>query len=329
MMKAKRTMMIAGLVAACGLAAAPLSTQAQAPRDGAGDAGGAERTNQSRRTVDPRLRSLVRMMRPITISFEGAQLRDVLEFFSDTAGVEFDVKWINEKMINGLDPEMEISAEIDNKIALDALEVVLEKASDDEFDEAIWQFGRDGVLELGPRSRLNRGAFVKTYYVQDLLMRVPDFENAPELDVDSVLGGGEGGGQSPFDDEDDEEDEDLLGDRELALEELVDLIQLAVEPEQWRANGGDGGAITMFQQTMVIRAPDYMHRQINGYEWLPGDFGGFVQRYRDRLRREDGGVQRYGPGAGGESGESGSEHAERDSHELSPSERADDDRGER
>jgi hypothetical protein len=273
---------------------------AQSGESGGGGAGSeAERDAEPERRVDPRLRTLRRMMRPITVEFEGDRLRDIVEFFRETTGAAIDPAWIDEKDATGLDPEAEVTASIENRLALDALEIVLEEVSEDpDFDAATWQLTRDGRLEIGPRSRLNRRAFVKTYYVDDLLMRIPDFEDVPDLDLDSVLGGGQGGGgQSPFDDDDEADDALLLGDREEALDELVEIIRLAVEPDQWRANGGEGGVITMFQQTMVVRAPDYIHRQINGYDFVRGDYGAFVQRYRDRLRRDAGGVQRYGPGA--------------------------------
>src|SRR5690606_7280790 len=53
------------------------------------------------------------------------------------------------------------------------------------------------------------------------------------------------------------------------IRNLIDLITTFVEPEQWQDNGGDGGTIRYFQGTLIVNAPDYIHRQINGYTFWP------------------------------------------------------------
>ncbi|HIB02177.1 MAG TPA: hypothetical protein EYO31_10100 [Phycisphaerales bacterium] len=40
-----------------------------------------------------------------------------------------------------------------------------------------------------------------------------------------------------------------------------------VEPQLWEQNGGEC-SITNYKKTLLIRAPDFMHRQINGYSYL-------------------------------------------------------------
>jgi hypothetical protein len=294
------------LAAACSLSTAAL---AQQPGERAADADQSTATTSTaggsvapdaapKQRVDPRVRTLRKMMRPVTVEFDNVRLEEALAFFQELTGAEFDVFYLNDRTTSGLDPDREVSLSVENTLAIDALERLLEEASDDEFDEATWQLSRDGYLEVSTRSRLNRRAYVRTYYVDDLLFVIPDNADAPELDIDSVLGGqGGGGGQSPFTDDDDENDEEFLEGYEETLEQLTDLIREAIEPEQWRANGGEGGSIRIFRRTMVVRAPDYMHRQLDGYDWLPRGYAAFRQTFADRLRREDGGVQRYGPGA--------------------------------
>ena len=50
---------------------------------------------------------------------------------------------------------------------------------------------------------------------------------------------------------------------------IINLIIQFVEPDQWRDNGGDGGSITFYQGALLVRAPDYMHRQLVGYSFWP------------------------------------------------------------
>ncbi|HIC61567.1 MAG TPA: hypothetical protein EYO72_02345 [Marine Group III euryarchaeote] len=41
-----------------------------------------------------------------------------------------------------------------------------------------------------------------------------------------------------------------------------------VEPDQWDENGGEC-SIDSYQETLLIRAPDFVHRQIGGYPFDP------------------------------------------------------------
>ena len=58
-----------------------------------------------------------------------------------------------------------------------------------------WQFTDYGSIECGPKARLNENSRVELYDVSDLLYLVPDFDNAPEFDLQSAIQqGGQGGG---------------------------------------------------------------------------------------------------------------------------------------
>jgi hypothetical protein len=47
------------------------------------------------------------------------------------------------------------------------------------------------------------------------------------------------------------------------------LITQLVEQEEWVDNGGEGGTIRYYNGNLLVNAPDYMHRQINGYSYWP------------------------------------------------------------
>ena len=63
-----------------------------------------------------------------------------------------------------------------------------------------------------------------------------------------------------------------------------------VEPDGWEANGGTWGSIRYYQGTLIIRAPDFMHRQIGGYP--------FPIRPTGSARRTSGGTRYVTFGAG-------------------------------
>ena len=37
----------------------------------------------------------------------------------------------------------------------------------------------------------------------------------------------------------------------------------------WTDNGGEGASMHLFNGTLIVNAPDYIHRQINGYSYWP------------------------------------------------------------
>jgi hypothetical protein len=260
MSRAALLLACAGVLAAAG---SPIALSQTAPRP-APEAAPMPTPNQLR------YETMTKMMRPITIEFEGNRLEDVIEFFEQIADIQIDAKWFNDRSATGLDKDFEINLKVENVPVVNALERVLDRTSEADLDRATWQLNNWGEVEVGPRSRLNARKYVRVYPVQDLLFQIPDFTDVPDLDIDDVLDqggqGGGGGGGSIFDDPD--SDGDGLGPSEREeVERLVRIIRLFVEEDQWAANGGDGGTIRFFRGALVIRGADYMHRALSGYDF--------------------------------------------------------------
>ena len=119
----------------------------------------------------------------------------------------------------------------------------------------------EGAAELAERLQI--------YDINDLIFVIPNFTDVPQLDLDAALqqsggGGGGGGGRGVFQVTDDAEVE--LNSEERA-QEIIAIITTTVEPEQWVLNGGTGGTVRLHNNTLIINAPDYMHRQIGGYSF--------------------------------------------------------------
>ena len=47
------------------------------------------------------------------------------------------------------------------------------------------------------------------------------------------------------------------------------LIKELVEPEGWIDNGGSWSTMQLYEGVLIIRAPDFVHRQIDGYPFAP------------------------------------------------------------
>lgn len=227
-----------------------------------------------RPTGNPKRDTLLRMSKTVTVEFKNQRLEDIIVFIAEVTGADLEPMWLDDQHGTGMDKERSISLRADNASALDLLEKVLEKSSDDGVGPGghTWQLSPSGAMQVGPRDRLNKYRRVEIYDISDLLLVLPDYANAPEFDLQAVLQSGQGGGQSPFTNTQDEDVD--IRPREDRARDVIDLIIGLVEAEQWTDNGGDGGSIRYYAGTLIVNAPDYMHRQINGYTFWPSHTAG-------------------------------------------------------
>ncbi|MFG0274628.1 MAG: hypothetical protein ACF8QF_06195 [Phycisphaerales bacterium] len=237
------------------LSAAPLAQSA------AGQSSG----QYGERQADPRSVTLAHMLKPVTVELADARLEDVIRFIEDASGADLEPVWIDEHP-SGLDPDAEVSIAVRNVEFLTLLERVLDRV-DDEFDAATWQMAPDGLMEVGPRSALNQRTQTHIYDVNDLLYALPSFREVPDLDLGAIQEGGGGGGQTTQI----ETEEGERVPRSVRIQDLSNLIQEYIEPDQWVDNGGDAASITEWNGTFIVRAPDYIHRQISGYAFWPSE----------------------------------------------------------
>ena len=264
----------------------------------------------------------------VTVEFNQTELKQVMDFIETLLGVPTIIYWQSEKSVIGLDPEMLISLEAENTPALNLLQRILEQCSIDG-ESYTWQL-RQGMLEIGTKERLGRKSaqVLKLYNIENLILEIPDFNNAPTLDLGNFgggggglggggfgggggVGGGGGGGRgggfggggggtggggggagtgslAPTEEAD-------------RIEKLIDLITTFVEPEAWRRNGGEWASIESYRGNLIIRAPDFVQRQLEGYAFRPvppsGSGGGRSLTYEqtnvvvsvplsERLRRQ-------------------------------------------
>lgn len=233
-------------------------------------AGSAGANGYLRSTGNPKRDTLLRMSKPVTVEFRQQRLEDVMTFLAEITGADIESLWVDDQHSTGMDKERAITLKSDGASALDLLEKVLEKGSDDGLGPSglTWQLSGTGALQVGPRDRLNKYKRVEMYDISDLLLVLPTYSNAPEFDLQSVLQSGRGGGSgSPFTNTQNVRRE--VVPLEQRARDVIDLMIGLIEPEQWMDNGGDGGSIRYYTGVLIVNAPDYMHRQINGYSFWP------------------------------------------------------------
>ncbi len=217
----------------------------------------------------PQRDTLILVSRRITVEFNDERLENIFEFIRQYTGAEIEPLWRNERQPVGLDREQTISLKVTNVSVLTLIERILEKAETDDPTGNTWQLTEHGELQAGPKERLNKFRRIQIYDINDLIMELPDYPEVPEIDLQSALQqSGGGGGQSPFQQNEEDDQRERLTQEQRA-NEIIDLILEIVEPEQWLEGGGTGGSIRHWRGTLIINAPDYMHRQINGYPYWP------------------------------------------------------------
>lgn len=257
----RRAVILATLLLAC-------RVHAQTPRTGqtGSGVGGtmgavAERNAPETAQADPvdRLRSVR------APAFDGpVTLRALFDSISKRTGVPVQGLWQGKVPGAGLDPDATVTLDGPPASCGDALDRALDQVSTAS-EPALWQATRSGV-EAGPRSTLWRASAlqVRTYDVSDLMLRAPAFRSTgvPQPSGSNGTGtgtsggtGGSGAGTG------DAQDANTGTRRATAREDIAGLIQRCVVPEAWAANGGPC-TIVAHDNLLVVRAPDFVHRQI-------------------------------------------------------------------
>ena len=185
--------------------------------------------------------------RDVTVSIEKELASDILHSLEKDLGIPIQVYWETEN-VNGCENEKTVSLALHSQPAIILLERIATQMGTKE-DEATWQL-RDGVVEIGLKSRLAKKSSQRlvTYPIIDLLFVVGDFsfldQNANQKRLPTTA------------------------DNQKRIDELIEKIALLVESDMWEQNGGTC-TITNYHETLLIRAPDFVHRQIGGYTFKP------------------------------------------------------------
>ncbi|MEM8495119.1 MAG: hypothetical protein AAF663_06990, partial [Planctomycetota bacterium] len=161
-------------------------------------------------SVGPSLDALLE--RRMSVDFNGQTFDDALRAWSRDAGVALLINrpaWDN----LGVDRSASVTMRLEDVPAAQALLILLDVGSDlFEFVAEPMPGSRPG-LQIRTKQEANRAAFVRVYDVQDLVMEVPTFDDAPNMSLGEALGGSAssgGGGGGIFEDADDDEEPNTL-----------------------------------------------------------------------------------------------------------------------
>ncbi len=228
---------------------------------------------QSRESLAAQRQALSKMMKIMSVDYAQSRLESVLKNITDVTGAPLVILWTDDRNPVGLDKEAPITLLAENQTALTVLEMVLSQVTGDVTSGGnSWQMTEAGTIEVGPKERLNRTKRLEIYDIADLQLEIHDYSDVPQFDLNSALqsagSGGGGGGQSPFSGGAQQNRAPQKTEQESA-DEVIRLIVEQVEPEQWTNNGGSGATVRYYKHQLLVTAPDYIQRQVNGYPFWP------------------------------------------------------------
>jgi len=213
------------------------------------------------------------------LKFQGVTFSDAIDFLRDVTGANITVNW---KALEGagVSRDTMVNLHLSGISLRKALDLVLNEAAG---GDSITYFVDDGVIEITTRDIADHAMVTRVYDVQDLLMEIPDFTNAPQfsLDASQSQGGGGGGGSGQlgqggsggginvsnqlFAGGGQQLTQNQVATKTKAqrAQDLVDLIEAVISPDIWKDNGGFA-SIRYFNGMLVVTAPRSVQEAIGG-----------------------------------------------------------------
>jgi hypothetical protein len=222
------------------------------------------------------------------VKFQGQALRDCFDFLRDVSGANIHVNW------RALEAA---GVTQDTQVNMRLREVSLRKILNTLLAESgaggiLTYYTSEGVIEITTTELADKEMITRVYPIEDLIMEVPDFDNAPDFNISNNSGsggggrggggggrggggggrggggyggggGGGGGGGSMFGGGGGGSTKEKTTTKTERAEALVTMIRETIRPEIWRENGGTA-AIRYYNGHLVVTAPRSVHEALGG-----------------------------------------------------------------
>jgi len=204
------------------------------------------------------------------VNLTGVTLNDSLEFLRDISNVNLHVNWPALEAA-GVSKETPVNVRLRNVALRKVLGLVLNESS---AGVPLTYYIDDGVVEVTTREIADKQMITRVYPIEDLILEVPDFIDAPDFNLQSSGsgggrggGGGGGGGGNIFGGGGGSGGSGNGGDKGTTRAEraqaLIDLITTIVQPDIWQTNGGTA-QIRFFNGSLIVTAPRSVHEALAG-----------------------------------------------------------------
>ena len=208
------------------------------------------------------------------LKFQGVALKDCLDFLRDVTSANIHVNW---KILEaaGISQDAQINLHVHDITLRKALNLILSEAGG---NVALTFMMDDNIIEITTAEMADKIVVTRIYPVEDLIVDVPDFTDAPNLSLQAVStggsggnGGGNGGGNNGgggagggglLPKGGNQTAEKPLTRQERA-DQLVELVREIIRPEIWKENGGPA-SIRYFSGKLIVTAPRSVQEAIGG-----------------------------------------------------------------
>jgi hypothetical protein len=191
------------------------------------------------------------------LNFTGVTLADAIEFLRDVSGANIHVNWQAIEAV-GVGKDTQINLHLRNIPLRKVLQLILREAGSGDL---LTFYIDDGIIEVTTKELADQDMITKIYPVDDLIMEVPDFDNAPDFQLQgSTTGGGSSGGNL-FGGNIGGDDNNQGKTRAERAQELIDIIQAVIQPDVWDINGGRA-AIRFLNGSLIVTAPRSVHEAL-------------------------------------------------------------------
>ena len=205
--------------------------------------------------------------RRVPVDFRRTPLDQAIEHFAQADRLNIIVNW-HDLDRAGIDRKTEVDLSLPNEITLKkALTEVLDQAG---AGKAELGFDVDeGVINIATRRLLDKKTFPVIYDINDLLMEIPQFTDAPMTDLRDATAAGERrirrSADRPWQYGDDDDDEpEPNPEHSRRVRKIIHLIEETVAPDSWRDRGGSVGSMQEINGQLVVTQNSASHRQISG-----------------------------------------------------------------
>ncbi|MFO0873367.1 MAG: hypothetical protein U0575_05290 [Phycisphaerales bacterium] len=213
----------------------------------------------------------------VDVALDDATARDVFDALAEASGLQIVPWYAVEENDPGIDPRQRLALALSDVTLRVALEAIADRCRGS--GASTWQI-HNGLVEVGPKVQLARetARVPRVYAIADLCMDVPSFGGSRSADI----------APTPL--------ERWAADHGSSLQRrtprlmaagLLDFVVQSVEPEAWRKSDaqqeemrrrdereaddplsfhGQWGSMWYRQGQLVVVAPDFVHRQLAGYD---------------------------------------------------------------
>ena len=217
---------------------------------------------QAARPATLTLRQILNARIPM-LRLEETPLSNALDYIRDVTQANVNVNW-KALELAGISRDTVISTTLRNVPVKKALSVILSQAGP---DNALAFYIDGGVLEITTRELADAQQITRMYFVDDILVDVPDFAG-PKFNLSSKSGsnsgsGGGGGSGGGLIESGNDDRQNVGRTKSERADGLIKLVTQLIRPDVWEQNGGTA-RISYIRGHLVITAPRSVHEAIGG-----------------------------------------------------------------